>query len=120
MLAGRGQELAQHGPIRWYGRGHNLGCSAWLEPRAGLTWAKEVAWQGPRFRLPHLCYLLRRRKLLEFDFSIAVNGVIEDKATKIIAVECEVAAEGMMATREPKVIQACVDFDDLRISLSIC
>ena len=36
--AGRGQESARHGPRRCCGKGHCLGCLAWLEPRIGVVW----------------------------------------------------------------------------------
>ncbi|KAM2695474.1 hypothetical protein EV1_039964 [Malus domestica] len=35
--AGRGQELAWHGPRRCRGRDHCLGSLAWLEPRAACA-----------------------------------------------------------------------------------
>jgi len=66
--------------------------------------------------LPRPCCLPRRKKLLEFNFLVPVYGAIQDGATKIRAaknemsgeqtVECEVAAEGRMAAREPKVNEA--------------
>ncbi|KAB2625907.1 pentatricopeptide repeat-containing protein [Pyrus ussuriensis x Pyrus communis] len=75
-----------------------------------------MAWQRPRFRLPCLCCLSRRKKLLDFDFSVAIDRVIEDGAAKIKATEdevsgeqtaeCKVVTEGRMAAGEPKVIQA--------------
>ncbi|KAB2634787.1 xyloglucan galactosyltransferase KATAMARI1-like [Pyrus ussuriensis x Pyrus communis] len=46
-----------------------------------------------------MCCLPRRRKLLEFDFLAVVDGAPKIGAAK------EVAAEGMMATGESKVIQ---------------
>ncbi|KAB2602190.1 pentatricopeptide repeat-containing protein [Pyrus ussuriensis x Pyrus communis] len=79
---------------------------------AGSTWAEEVVWHGPWFGLPRLCYLPRRRKLLEFNFSISIDEVIEygvakigateDKVSSEQTTECEVAGEGRIATKEPK------------------
>ncbi|RXH83304.1 hypothetical protein DVH24_005557 [Malus domestica] len=62
--------------------------------------------------LPSLCCLPRSRELLEFNFSIVVDGAMEDEATKIAyvgdrvsdkqTVECKVVAEGMIFAGEPK------------------
>ena len=81
-----------------------------------MAWAEEVVWDGPWFGQPRLCCLPRRKNLLKFDFSAAVDGVIQYGTAKIGAtedevsgeqnVECEVAAEGRMVVGEPKVIQA--------------
>ncbi|KAB2632837.1 pentatricopeptide repeat-containing protein [Pyrus ussuriensis x Pyrus communis] len=48
-----------------------------------------MMWHGPRFGLPCLGYLPRMKKLLQFDFSAAVDRVIKDGAAKIGAVEDE-------------------------------
>lgn len=69
--------------------------------------------------LLRLYFLQRNRELLEFDFSTTLDGEVEDEATKIRAtedqlsdeqtVECEMAAEGWMATGELNIIQAAND-----------
>ena len=64
-------------------RGHCLGCLAWLEPRIGSAWAEEMAWHGQQFGLPRLGCLPKMRKLLEFDFSAAVDGAVKDGAVEI-------------------------------------
>ena len=64
-----------------------------MKPRIGSAWAEEVAWHGQRFGLPRLGYLPKMRKLLEFDFSAAVNGTVKDRAAKIGAAEDEVSDE---------------------------
>ena len=60
-------------------------------------------WHGPRFGLPRLYCLLKMRKLLEFDFSTAVDGAVKDGTAKIGAAEDEVSAE---RTFECKVVVA--------------
>ena len=59
----------------------------------GSAWAEEVAWHGQQFGLPRLGCLLKMRKLLEFDFSAAVDGAINDKVAKIGAAKDEVSNE---------------------------
>lgn len=56
--------------------------------------------------LPRMCSLPRRKKLIEFDFSIVVGGAIKDEAATIGVAEDEVVAKGGMTARKPKIIQA--------------
>ncbi|KAM2061074.1 hypothetical protein TB1_045460 [Malus domestica] len=64
-----------------------------MVPRAGSTWAKEVAWHGPKFTLLRLGCLPRMRKLLEFDFLVAIDRAIKDKVAKIRVAKDEVSDE---------------------------
>ncbi|KAB2601994.1 L-type lectin-domain containing receptor kinase S.5 [Pyrus ussuriensis x Pyrus communis] len=52
-----------------------------------------MAWHGPRFRLPCLGCLPKMKKLLDFDFSAAVDEVVNDEVAKIGATEDEVPDE---------------------------
>ncbi|KAB2603248.1 hypothetical protein D8674_004253 [Pyrus ussuriensis x Pyrus communis] len=51
----------------------------------GSAWAEEVAWHGQWFGLPCLGCLPKMRKLLELDFSAAVDRAVKDKDAHIRA-----------------------------------
>ncbi|RXI00341.1 hypothetical protein DVH24_037889 [Malus domestica] len=65
---------------------------------------KEVSKPTP-FANATLCCFPRRSELLEFDFSIAVDGLVEDEV-KINAGIDEVSDEQIVVVGEHKVIQA--------------
>ncbi|KAB2632890.1 pentatricopeptide repeat-containing protein [Pyrus ussuriensis x Pyrus communis] len=58
-----------------------------------------MAWHRPRFGLPRLYCLPRRRKLLTFDFSTTIDRAIEDEATKIRAADDEVSVEQIVSAK---------------------
>ena len=53
---------------------------------SGVAWAGEVAWHGLWFGLPRSRCFPKIKKLLEFDFSTAIDRAVKDEAAEIGAV----------------------------------